>query len=157
MRPAAFVIAALFLPVVRPVAAQLIRVSPATDITAMGGTTHAGGLTPPRAAEGSSMLGSVVLTGVAGAVTGGIVGFLVGGVMNIAAGVSSIGQETTGNHSCSHKNCAQSGAVVGAAIGFVLGAAFGAVEARRPSSGQANVRMVPLHAGRLGVGAAVRF
>ena len=154
MRPAALVIAALLLPIVRPVAAQLIRVSPATDITAMGRTTQAGGLPPLGAAEGSSTLVSVVRTGAEVAVMGGVAGFLVGGVMNIAAGVSSIesqlGHDRSTDHPCGDKNCAQIGAVIGAAAGFVLGAAFGAVSAgRRPSSGQANVRMAPLHDGRL--------
>ena len=162
MRPAAFVIAALFLPVVRPVAAQLIRVSPATDITAMGRTTRAGGLTPLGAAEGSSTLVSVVTAGAAGAVMGGAAGFLVGGVMNLGAEagdllqVENLGPRT--DDTCVDKNCAQIGAVIGAAAGFVLGATFGAVLAkRRPSNGQANVTVVPLHDGRLGIGASVRF
>ena len=123
----------------------------------MGRTTHAGGLTPQEAAEGSSMLGSVVRTGVSGAVTFGILGFLVGGVMNIRADIGKdLGEATS--HPCFDKNCARSGAAIGAAAGFVLGAALGAVSAKpSPSSGQANVSMVRLRNGKLGVGASVKF
>ena len=233
MRLAAIVVAALFLPIVRPLAAQFIRVSPATDTTAlthMGRTMHAGSLTRQEAVEGSSQLGSVVRTGAAGAVTGGILGFLVGGAMNFDAEVEELGGQTDDScvdkncaqigavigmaagfvlgaaygvegssmlasavrasaagallggaagvlvggamnigadvanlqgqtdDPCSDKDCAQMGAVIGTAAGFVLGAAVGAVlSKRRPSSGQANVIMVRLRSGKLGVGASVRF
>ena len=126
---------------------KLIGASPTTDITEQLG-----------AAEGSSMLVSVVTAGAAGAVAGGMAGFLVGGLMNIGADIESFGSEGKTRGPCSTKNCAQIGAVIGAAAGFALGAAFGAVSAkRRPSNGRANVRMVPLYDGRLGIGASVRF
>ena len=138
------------------------RIVARIDITAMGRPTHAGGLTPPGAGEGSSMLGSVVTAGAAGALMGGAAGFLVGGVMNLGAEagallqVENLGPRT--DDTCVDKNCAQIGALIGAAAGFVLGATFGAVLAkRRPTNGQANVAVVPLRDGRLGVGASVRF
>jgi len=106
--------------------------------------------------EGSSMLASAVRAGAAGTLMGGGAGFLVGGAMNIGADVADLRGQT--DDPCSDKDCAQIGTVIGAAAGFVLGAAFGAVlSGRRPSSGQANVSMVRLHDGRLGVGASVRF
>jgi len=106
--------------------------------------------------EGSSMLASAVRAGAAGTLMGGAAGFLVGGAMNIGADVADLRGQT--DDPCSDKDCAQIGAAIGAAAGFVLGAAFGAVlSRRRPSSGQANVSMVRLHNGRLGVGASVNF
>ena len=151
MRPAAFVIAVLFLPVV--LAAQE---PPPVSVGQMGRTTHA--RNPAQAAEGSSMLESVVTGAVAGGAMGFLGGFLVGGVMNIGADIESFGGGLQTSNPCVDENCAATGAAIGAAAGFVLGAAFGAVSAkRRPSNGQANVRMVPLHDGRYGVQLSVRF
>ena len=120
---------------------KLIGVTPTTDITA-------------QAAEGSSMLESVVTGAVAGGAMGFLGGFLVGGVMNM--GITSIGSETA--HSCSNKNCAHIGAAIGAAAGLALGAVFGAVAAKpRPSNDRANLRAVLLPNGRSGVQLSVRF
>ena len=189
MRPAAFVIAALFLPA--SVAAQEAPIKVGDQVRFWtqqrrtvtsgtitewavdsftvsdtwipidrGRTTHAGNPTQEEAAEGSSMLVSLVRAGAVGAVGGGMVGFLVGGAMNFDEGVESNAPlaEPATDHPCFEKNCAQIGAAIGAAAGFVLGVLFDAALAkRRPTSGQANVAVAPLHDGRLGVGASVRF
>ncbi len=118
--------------------------------------------------------------GILGALGGGVIGFLYGIVEDCTRIDDDPGYGTCGGfadapgirtsveeNSCVEKNCLLIATAIGAGVGFgvgaVVGGIYGAVRRGARPSGRggrrrrANVIVVPLHNGRLGIGASVRF
>ena len=104
---------------------------------------------------------NALVYGAIGAAIGGGVGFVVGGIMNGAAsGAFTLEGGPDLQHPCFDKNCALTGLAIGAGIGFVAGAIIGAVttpEEKSSEQHRANLIIMPLHDGSLGVGLSVAF
>ena len=121
----------------------------------------------------------VVFGGVLGAIGGGGLGFLYGIFVDCSRIEDDPGYGMCGGpggrsartsaeeNSCVEKSCWLIATAVGAGVGFAIGAVVGGIygagrRGARPSGRggrrrRANATVVPLHNGRLGVGAAVRF
>ena len=72
-----------------------------------------------------------------------------------SSGISRIEED----YYCVEKNCTLIGFAIGAGAGFVIGAIAGAAMKSEAGGGRgrSNLTVVPLHDGRLGFGASVRF
>ena len=122
-----------------------------------------GGSQDTTAVQQSSRVLNALVYGAIGAAVLGTVGFVVGGVMNLdASGEILEGFDLPDpDHPCFDKNCALTGFAIGAGVGFVLGATIGALafnpEEKSSEQRRANLIIMPLHDGSLGVGLSVAF